>query len=239
MIKGKRLLALITARGGSKGLPGKNIRPLQGKPLIGWTIEAARESHYVDRVIVSSDSQEILDVSRQFGADTPFVRPVELATDLARQEDAVLHAMGWIERHERAYDYLMLLAPTNPLRDAQEIDSVLEYFVEHPKARAVLTAIECAQSPLRSNTLPPDRCMKDFMPEELRLKNRQELPPYYWPSGSVCVIEWEYFKAQGSFYTPLTYAYISTARKSLDIDELADFLLAEMYLSNPQLVHDV
>ncbi len=235
MINGKSILALITARGGSKGIPGKNIKALNSKPLIGWTIEAALNSNYVERVIVSSDSQEILEISRQFGADTPFVRPAELAGDLAKQEDAILHAMQWVEENDRPYDYILVLTPTNPLRDAREIDKVTEYLLNHPQAKAVMTVTECEHPPLQANVLPDDLSLKDFMPYELRLKNRQELPQYYQLSGSVCLMEWEYFKEQGSFLAPLTYAYITTARSGLDINNLKDFLLAEIYMENPDV----
>jgi CMP-N,N'-diacetyllegionaminic acid synthase len=231
VIHGKRILAIITARGGSKGIPGKNIRPLAGKPLIGWTIEAARQSQYIDRVIVSSDSAEILDVSRQFGAETPFARPAYLATDLAKQEDALLHAMHFVEQEEgRGYDYMMLLIPTHPLRDAAEIDAVVETMAANPKARSVLTVIECQHHPLFSNKLPADRSMKDFIAPELRTKNRQELPTYYQLSASVCLIEWQHFIDHETVQTDDTYAHLTTVERGLDIDNLIDFDLAELYM---------
>lgn len=235
MIKDKSILAIITARGGSKGLPGKNIRLLAGKPLIGWTVEAARRSKYIDRVIVSSEALEILDMARQFGADTPFVRPRELAGDLSKQEDAVLHAMDWMEKNDKRYDYMMLLTPTTPLRDTAEIDRVTEYMVSHPSAKSVMTVVECEHHPLFANILPHDHSMSNFVPADLRLKNRQELPKYYRLSASVCLIEWEYFKKHGSFHTPLTFAFITTQRNGLDIDGLADFMLADIYIKNPEM----
>ena len=231
MIHGKRILAIITARGGSKGIPGKNIRPLAGKPLIGWTIEAARQSQYVDRVIVSSDSAEILKTSRTFGADTPFVRPAHLATDLAKQEDALLHAMRFVEQEEgRGYDYMMLLIPTHPLRDAAEIDAVVEALAGNPKARSILTVVECQHHPLFANELSADRAMKDFIAPELRTKNRQELPTYYQLSASVCLIEWQHFIDHETVQTDETYAYVTSAERGLDIDNLMDFHLAEFYM---------
>lgn len=235
MIGDKRVLVLITARGGSKGVPGKNIRPLCGKPLIHWTIEAAKQSAYVDRVLVSTDSEEIRRVAQLAGAEAPFLRPASLATDLAKQEDAILHAMEWCEANGQRYDYLMVLVPTTPLRDTAEINSTIEMLTGHAIARAIFTVRECDHSPLQANQLPPDGCMDGFVPEALKLKNRQELPTYFQLSGSVCLSEWDWYRAQKSFLTSHTYAYITTARKGLDIDNMSDFLLAELYMNCPKL----
>ncbi len=235
MIGSKKILALVTARGGSKGLPGKNIRLLAGKPLITWTIDAALQSSYVDRVLVSTDSEEIKGISEVSGADVPFLRPKHLASDLAKQEDAILHAMDWCEQNGMKYDYLMVLVPTSPLRDYHEIDAVVEMLEGHPSARAVYTVRECEHSPLHTNQLPSDNSMADFIPEDIKLKNRQELPTYYQLSGSICLSEWEWFRTQKTFLTSHTYAFVTNSRKGLDIDNLNDFLLAELYLKQSEL----
>lgn len=235
MIGDKSVMVLITARGGSKGLPKKNIRELAGIPLIGWTIDAAKKSKYVDRVLISTDCHEIRKVSLEFGAEVPFLRPKELATDLAKQEDAIIHAMDWSEANGDRYDYLMVLVPTTPLRDAEEIDETLELLNSHEKAKAVFTVRKCDHSPLQANTLPADMSMSNFIPDELKMCNRQELPTYYQLSGSVCLAEWAWFREKRTFLTSLTYAYETTARKGLDIDNMRDFLLAEVYFSNPDL----
>jgi len=232
----ERILAVITARGGSKGLPGKNLRPLLAKPLIGWTVEAAVASEAVDRVVVSSDDEAILRVAAEHVAETPFVRPAELSGDLAKQEDAVLHAMDWVERDEgRAYDGVMLLAPTNPLRDAVEIDAVAAHWASQPQARAVMTVVPCEHHPAFANTLPDDDSMADFIAPELRTKNRQELPPYFRICGSVCLSEWAWFHEHQTFVTPATYAFVTSRRNGTDVDSLADFAVAEAYASQPDL----
>lgn len=235
MIDDKSVLVLITARGGSKGLPGKNIRPLCGKPLIHWTIEAATQSDYVDRVLVSTDAEQIRQAALMAGAEVPFLRPANLATDLAKQEDAILHAMDWCEANGQFYDYLMVLVPTTPLRDTAEINATIEMLAAHSTARAIFTLRECDHSPLQANQLPSDGCMERFVPEAVKLMNRQELPTYYQLSGSVCLSEWDWFRAQKSFLTSHTYAFITTARKGLDIDSMANFLLAEVYMNHPEL----
>lgn len=232
MIRDKRILCLITARGGSKGLPGKNIRPLAGKPLIAWTIEAAKGSKYIDRVVVTTDSPEIMEVARQYGAETPFMRPAHLATDLAKQEDALLHAMAFVENEEgRPYEFMMLLTPTHPLRDAAEIDAVVEAMIDNANARSMLTVVECDRHPLFANTLPGDLSLKDFVRPELRTKNRQELPSYYQLSCSVCLIEWDHFVEHETVQTDDTYAFVTAPEKGQDIDNLRDFHLAELYMT--------
>jgi len=122
MYKGKKILALIPARGGSKGLPGKNIKPLLGKPLIAWTIEQAKASKYVDRVVVSTDDDEIAEVAIRYGAEVPFLRPKELARDDSPTIDAILHALDFFSDKGERFDLLALLEPTSPLRDSEDID---------------------------------------------------------------------------------------------------------------------
>lgn len=230
MINGKTAVAIVTARGGSKGVPRKNVRPVAGKSLITWTIEAAKTARTIDRVVVSSDDDEILARAAESGAES-IRRPPELATDLAQQEDAVVHAMRALEQLGRAADLVVLLTPTNPLRDGALIDEVLGFHAHHDRARATLTVVECEHHPLRANTLPPDRSMAEFMPPDLKWKNRQELPVYYRISGSVCVADWDYFHEQRSFLTDLTFAYPTAPRAGLDVDGEVDLHLAELYLS--------
>lgn len=229
MIDGKRVLCIITARGGSKGVPRKNVRLVAGKPLIQWTIDAAANAKTIDRVVVSSDDDEILSHA---APDAEAVkRPPELATDVAKQEDAVLHVMSDLDARGFRTDLIVLLAPTNPLRDAALIDDVVTFHARHPRARATLTVVECEHHPLRANVLPSDGSMANFIPAELKWKNRQELPTYYRISGSVCVADWSYFLEEKTFLADLTYAYPTEARAGLDIDSDADLRLASMYLT--------
>ena len=235
MIGDKSLLTIITARGGSKGLPKKNIKVLHNKPLIKWTIDAALNSRYIDKLIVSTDCPEIRKISIDSGAEVPFLRPPEFATDTSKQEDAILHAMRWVKENEKQYDYVMVLVPTTPLRPAKEIDDVTMEFFLNPDAKAIFTVRECEHSPIQSNTLPKSKSMSGFVPEQYKLKNRQELPTYYQLSGSVCISDWSWFERHQTFLTDKTYAFITSAKNGLDIDCLADFLLAEVYLDNPEL----
>ena len=126
MIGNKKLLAVIPARGGSKRLPRKNILDLSGKPMISWTIDAALGSKYIDRIVVSTDDQEIAKISKDCGADIPFIRPLELATDYATSIDVVLNLIESLERNNEYYDYIMLLQPTSPLRSTKNINESVE-----------------------------------------------------------------------------------------------------------------
>jgi N-acylneuraminate cytidylyltransferase/CMP-N,N'-diacetyllegionaminic acid synthase len=227
MINGKSVLAIITARGGSKEVPGKNIKDLEGKPLIAWTIEAARRSKYVDRILVTTDSPKIIRVAVEAGAEAPFQRPAELSGDLAKQEDAISHAMDWVENDEHKYDYVMILTPTHPLRSEEEMDAVCEELDGRPEARGILTLMKANSHPLFANTLPEDGCLANFVPEELKLKNRQELPDYYQISGSTVLCEWDYFREEGSLLGDRTYAHVTDAVTGHDINTRLDFLVAE------------
>jgi CMP-N-acetylneuraminic acid synthetase len=180
VLNGKTFLAVIPARGGSKRLPRKNVLDLAGKPLIAWTIEAAKQSKYIDHFVVSTDDQEITDVSKQFGAEV-LTRPGELATDTASSVDVVLHS---INAQQKQYDYVILLQPTSPLRTAQHIDEAIELLFEK-NANAIISVCETDHSPLWSNTLHEDGNMDNFIREEVKGKRSQDLPTYYRLNGAI------------------------------------------------------
>lgn len=231
MINNKSVVCIITARGGSKEVPGKNIKSIQGKPLIAWTILAAKKSKYIDRVVVTTDSEEIIKVSKEFGADVPFKRPDNISGDKAKQEDAIFHAMEFFEKHERIkYDYIVILTPTHPLRDEIEIDLVIEALANDPKAKAYVTMMEAKANPLHCNTIPENKSLAGFLSEDVKLKNRQELPTYYQPSGSTSVIEWDCFAKNGSIFTDDSYAYLTDSISGHDINSVIDFKVAEVLM---------
>ena len=161
MYQDKKFLALIPARGGSKGLPGKNVRILGDKPLIAWSIETARKSQYVDDVIISTDDDEIADVARKFNANVPFKRKAELASDKAQMMDVLIDAMDYVRENIGAFDYLVLLQPTSPFRTAQHIDEAIELLFQR-EAKIVMGVTELEHSPERANTLPENGCMDNF-----------------------------------------------------------------------------
>jgi N-acylneuraminate cytidylyltransferase/CMP-N,N'-diacetyllegionaminic acid synthase len=225
------VLAIIPARGGSKGLPGKNILPLGGKPLIAWTIEAARQSRFVDRVIVSTDSPNIAEVAELYGAEVPFRRPAELASDQAKSFDVLLHAIDWHQRQGFCYDLVVCLQPTSPLRSAEDIDRAIECYVAR-EADAVVSVCETDHHPWWSNTLPEDGNMVDFLRPEVLNSNRQELPAFYRLNGAIYLASPHYLKANGSFYGDGTFAYAMPKSRSIDIDDHLDLQLAEVLVSS-------
>lgn len=230
MFNGKRILATIPARGGSKGLPGKNIRSLAGKPLIAWSIEAAFGSRYLDKVLVSTDSPEIAETAGRFHAEVPFLRPAHLATDEAKGLDAVLHAIQWLENHGESYDLVMILQPTSPLRTVRDIDRAIELFFQK-NASAIVSVCPCDHHPWWSNRLPENGNMGRFLRPEVLGANRQELPEFYRLNGAIYLADIHLLKETDSFYGDRTFAHVMEAQNSVDIDTLLDFKLAELLLT--------
>lgn len=225
----RSILALIPARGGSKGLPRKNIRLLAGKPLIAWTIEAALKSECFDSVIVNTDDPEIASIASQYGAEVPFLRPPELATDEAKSIEMILHTMNWFESRGRCFDLLALLQPTSPLRSSSDIQAALDLLAEK-RAGSVVSVCKCEHSPLWMNTLGDDLSMKDFLSRQAVNVNRQELKPFYRLNGAIYIAEWEYLKENNGFFGERTYAYIMPQERSVDIDSELDLRFAGLLL---------
>jgi CMP-N,N'-diacetyllegionaminic acid synthase len=228
MIKGKSVLALIPARGGSKGLPGKNIRPAGGRPLIAWTIEAARASRYIDRTVLSSDDPSIAAIASQFGCEVPFMRPDELATDKADSMGVVRHALASLPDR---YDHLVLLQPTSPLRIAADIDAAFDLYIESGASTCV-SVCEPDKHPYWMVTMAADRTMRQLFPPEQIPTRRQDAPPVFALNGAIYIAPTDYLAAGGDFITAGTIGYVMPKDRSFDIDteldlRLADFLLAQ------------
>jgi len=222
MYKNKKFLAIIPARGGSKRLPRKNILDLNGKPLIAWSIEAGLKSQYIDTVVVTSDDDEILDISKKFGAKT-IKRAEELASDTATTFDAIKHTIDNLEK----YDYIVLLQPTSPLRDEKHIDETIE-LLESKNADAVVSVCEMDHSPLWSNTLPQDGNMSGFLIDEVLNKRSQDLEKYYRLNGAIYICQTEKLLENKSFFLKDNiFAYVMDRKNSIDIDEEIDFQIAE------------
>jgi len=231
MIKGKKILALIPARSGSKRLPGKNIKGLSGKPLIAWTIEQAKNSKYIDKIIVSTDSQEIAEISKEYGAEIPFLRPGELAQDESKGIDVILHAINWFKQRNEHYDLLIQLQPTSPLREPEDIDKAVELLFAK-NAKAIITVTEAQCSPSWVNTLPEDGSMKNFLLSEDRNKNSQQFSKFYRLNGAVYLGYCDYILEQKSFHGEASFAYIMPKMRSVDIDDEFDFMFAEFLMEN-------
>jgi len=234
MTKQPFVLAIITARGGSKGLPGKNIKPLAGKPLLAWTIEAARQSRYITRLILSSDDADIIRTAQAWGCEVPFVRPPELATDQSSAADAIIHAMSQLPRH----DFVVILQPTSPLRQGADIDACLELCLTHDAQAAVSVKAASDKPPYWHCRLGAQHQLEPLFPELLTHTNRQALPPTYLPNGAVYVSRWQAFLERKTCYHEQALGYVMPEERSVDIDTQADFNLAEQRLRQ-HLAHDV
>lgn len=225
MIGTKKVLAIIPARGGSKGVPRKNIREVAGKPLIAWTILQARKSLYIDRLVVSTDDEEIADVARQWGSEVPFLRPAHLAKDDTPGIDPVLHALESLP----GYDYVVLLQPTSPLRSHADIDGCIELCA----GRAACSCVSVTQpekSPYWMFTIDDCGKMQWLFESDKLIARRQDLPPAYALNGAVYVAATESIVESRSFVTEGAVPYLMSNGNSVDIDTEADLLLAEILL---------
>ncbi len=230
----KNRLALIPARGGSKGLPQKNIRLLGGKPLIAWTIEAAIQSACFTHVVVSTDDPEIAAISKNFGAEVPFQRPPELAGDTAKSIDVILHVIEWFGQRGASFQELALLQPTSPLRNADDIKGALKVFQEKKAVScecAVVSVCQSEHSPLWMNTIGEDLSMAGFLPKSAAGEGRQSLQQYYRLNGAVYLANVSYLKENNGFFGPKTYAYMMPQERSVDIDTELDLKFAEFLLT--------
>lgn len=232
------VLAVITARGGSKGLPGKNIRPLLGKPLIEWTIEAARKSSHINRIICSTDDPKIAEVARSSGAEVPFMRPAELASDTATSVDVLIHALDHLAAEGETYEMVVLLEPTSPQREATDIDTAITRLRETGAGAIVGVTRAVDVHPQFMYTQDTDGRLKPYLKEQQRSGlRRQELDPVYYLEGTVYVSRVDELRQKRSFYHDDTLAYETPRWKSLEIDDLDDFIMVQAlmqhYLSAP------
>lgn len=220
------ILAIIPARGGSKGVPRKNIRDLAGKPLIAWTIESAKQSKYIDKIILSSEDSEIIQVARQYGCEVPFVRPEHLAVDETTSAEVILHALDMLPH----YDLVVMLQPTSPLRLAEDIDKCIEKLILE-KATACVSVSESSQSPYWMYTFDKSEKLHPIMKHDSIIPRRQELPSVYALNGAVYVAYTSWFKQSQSFLTNETIGFVMPENRSYDIDKEIDFLLCDWFIS--------
>ena len=226
MYNGKKILGLIPARGGSKGIPHKNIVDLCGKPLINYTIEAGLNSKYIDYLMVSTDSREIAEVSKKAGAEVPFMRPSELASDTAKTVDAVVHAINTLKENGQEFDTLVLLQPTQPLRTADDIDKAVETYIENGcNSLASVSLVD--DHPLLIRSISENRLVP--LLNESSTCRRQDMPLYYRINGCIYINEIDSISEATSF-NDNRIPYIMDSYHSVDIDDMHDLVVAKYYL---------
>jgi N-acylneuraminate cytidylyltransferase len=226
MISGRSVLAIIPARGGSKGVPRKNIRKVGGKPLIAWSIEEARKSQYIDRLILSSEDEEIIEIARRWGCEVPFIRPVELAQDETPGIAPILHALDALPQR---YDIVVLLQPTSPLRNTEDIDGCIAHLVAQ-NATSCVSVTEPDKSPYWMYRFDKNTFLKPLFGEQT-YTSRQQLPKVYALNGAVYVAECSWLIHSKGFISHSTVGYIMPKERSLDIDTEHDLRICEILRS--------
>lgn len=222
MYNDKKILALIPARGGSKGIKNKNIINLCGKPLISYSIESCKKCDYIDRIVVSTDSDAIAEVALRYGADVPFKRPNNLAADTSKTIDAVLHAIDFFNSQGERYDVLLLIQPTQPLRTSGDITSALEkYFRDEVD---LVSVCEVEDNPVLIRTIEDNKLKK--MLSVNSTCRRQDFPVYYKVNGCIYINSIDNLSVETSFNDNPGY-FIMERSHSIDIDEPMDLLVAE------------
>lgn len=226
-----RTLALITARGGSKGLPKKNILPFHQKPMIAWSIEAAKKAACVDDIVVSTECQDIAETSKTHGASVPFMRPYSLASDDAGSMDVIMHAL---ETLKNDYDYIFLLQPTSPLRTAQDIDDAFQQMRKLDKPFCV-SVTPSDKSPYWHFEIGADQVIKPFLKVEDMPARRQDASPLYVLNGAIYIASTAALQKTRSFVTESnTATYVMPLERAVDIDTKLDFDIAEYLMSRAQ-----
>jgi N-acylneuraminate cytidylyltransferase len=226
MIHKEKILALIPARGGSKGIKNKNIRLLAGKPLIGWTIESALKSAFIDRLIVSTDSQEIADIAIEYGAEVPFLRGANLAQDDTKTIDVVLDVL----KHYPNYEWLLLLQPTSPLRSTEDIDDAIRFCIKNQASSCVSVCLS-QESPYWTYILNKEQHIIPFCDSEPFFQ-RQQVPKTYRINGAIYFEKVERLLNEKNFVENKPLGFLMPQERSVDIDNLIDFQLAELLIQN-------
>jgi len=222
-----KIVSIIPARGGSKGLPGKNIIDLAGKPLIAWTIEASLTSKYITQTITSSDDDKILEIAKQFGSEV-IKRPDELSLDTTPSEPVIEHVLNNIENIEE-YDYLILLQPTSPLRDEKDIDRAIELLIEK-KASALISVKEIDNKILKAFKNDESGYLEGIVNNIYPFMRRQDLPKVFMPNGAIYIVSIKEFLKRKRLFTDKTISFEMSEEKSFDIDTLEDLQVCSKIL---------
>jgi len=227
MINGRRVLAVVLARGGSKGLPGKNLLPLGNRPMIAWSIDAARAARLVDRVIVSTDDPAIAEAAAKAGGEVPFLRPAEYAQDASTIHEPLFHALDHIDGQ---YDYIVGLQATSPLRTAADIDGGIQT-CEDTGAPACISVTAAAKSIYWSFTIGADKRLAPVLRSAWQTRRRQELPPACLPNGALYIARVDWYRTNRTFVTDETVGYVMPPERSFDVDTSLDMTMIRAIVS--------
>ncbi|MEK7524461.1 MAG: acylneuraminate cytidylyltransferase family protein [Patescibacteria group bacterium] len=228
MYKNKKILGIITARGGSTSIPKKNIAPLAGRPLIWYTIDAAQKSALLDRTIVSTDNEEIAAVCRALGAEVPFMRPPELAQDVTPHIPVVQHALKWLKEHEgKEYDYVMILQPTSPLRTTEDIDSAIKKAVDTGADSVMGMVLLTDFDPVKVKKIEDDAILPMFADEGPQSGRRQKGQEAYKRNCAIYLTKTSCIM-RDDLFGEVSRPYMMPPERSVDINEPFDLRVAEL-----------
>lgn len=228
MYKGHKILAVVTARGGSKGLPGKNIKDLNGKPLIAWTIEQVNNSELIDKFVISTDSREIADVSEKYGAKVPEFRPDYLATDVASSMDVLEYTIKREAQQGRTYQYVMLLEPTSPLRKKGDLDNIIKLAGDHPERDGVISVgVVQLEHPMLIKKISKEGVIVPYSSETANAYQRQLHDEALFPYGVGYLIKTSVLKEKHTIYTSNVLPYYIERWQNYEIDDIYDFKCIE------------
>jgi CMP-N,N'-diacetyllegionaminic acid synthase len=223
-----KILGLINARGGSKGVPGKNTKLLLGRPLIAWSVETANNCPSIDRVVVSTEDEKIANAARDAGADVPFMRPSALAGDDVLQIDVIIHAVEFLEKQGESYDYICLLQPTCPVRAVEDVEGALKLLVSSG-ADSVITVTPTPHHPMTLYSKGEGQKLTQFIETSKAGVTRQQFPEMFWRTGSVYAFRRENLKARSMYGSDLR-GYEVPASRCTNIDDPLDWDIAELLL---------
>lgn len=231
MIRNKKILAIIPARGGSKGLPGKNTKELLGKPLIAWTIEQAKHCKYIDEIFLSTDSKEIAVVSERYGVKPPFLRPDHLASDSASSMDVVSHVLDYFKTINVFFDYIILLEPTSPLRKSNDLDSAIELMLNNEYADGIVSLGEVhMEHPSIVKKINEEGKLVSYIENVAKITQRQQADKAYFPYGVIYMIKTKVFEQKKSFYTDNIVPFFIERWQNYEVDDIYDFMIIETIL---------
>ena len=229
MINNMRILAIVPARGGSKGIKDKNIKEIEGRPLIEYTIEAAKRCEYIDEIVVSTDSEKIAKVAKKAGAKVPFLRPDELASDTARTIDVVLFTIEQLKLIGQEYDIVVLLQPTSPLRDEDDICGAIEKYVSY-NMKSLVSVSEVSESPILMRQIVDETHMEKLLNINSTIR-RQDMAKYYMVNGSIYINKIEELNSDTSLNDNVI-PYVMDRSHAVDIDDYVDIEVMKYYVNN-------
>ena len=227
----KKCLVIIPARKGSKRVPNKNRKLFSGKPLISWTVNAAKESRLCNEIYVSTDDKIIVEITKDLGLSVESLRPKELSLDASKTIDVVKYVLKEYESKGTCFEYIILLQVTSPLRTSEHLDEAIQMFLDK-EAKSVTSVCEMEHSPLWSNTLDKDLSMDGFLSDEVKNSRSQDLPSYYRLNGAIYIVRTDTLLSENSFIAKnQSYAYVMDNEDSVDIDTPLDFDIAQMIMN--------